>query len=214
MTIEWPEQLFDNWKLRLGEYDRKPPVEWPERMKDLTTRDKELFGYAQTRNSLFTLCDGARITYRGDSIVWQTNADASVPVVGDLDVSYRGRSPIFEVKAFLPAWKLKAMNGHLAQGLDWPQRQDYLNEQTRTGRPFYVFWVWPISDTKCDGRGQRVDLLDWPPHAESLNRLRNVKGAKMAYWGVDTLRTLPELVDDFQTWAGWHYQETLAGVAI
>jgi len=206
---DWPdERLFDAWFLR----DEFSPIEvsWPEEMKEWTSTDKARWGVLMVKRALLGDLDGARLIHRGDCPVWVSPSDQSIPLVGDLDLAWEGRSPLLEVKAFLPACRLKALRGAPAQGLDWPQRQDYLNEQTRTGRPFYVLWVWPEPDNSVVIRGERVDLLSWPPHAESLNRLRNVKGAKMAYWRVDSLSTVSEIAEDIESWNGAPFQLALA----
>jgi hypothetical protein len=205
----WPdERLFDAWYLH--EHFSPTAVTWPEQMDGWSSTDKERWGVIMAKRALFEHMDGARVIHRGDSPVWLNTYDQSCPIVGDLDVAWGGRSPLVEVKAFLPACRLKALRGAPAQGLDFPQRQDYLNEQNRTGRPFYVLWVWPDQeDFSVVARGERVDLLPWPAHAESLNRLRNVKGAKMVYWEISTLRTVSELVADIESWGGAPFQETL-----
>lgn len=206
---EWPDaRLFDAW--HLVDYWQPKELRWPDEMDGWTTRQKELWGVLMAKRAIFDAMDGVRVIHRGDAPVWESSCDTSGLIQGDLDVSWDGRSPIFEVKAYLPAVRLRGGKAPASQGLDWPRRFDYLNEQKRAGRPFYVLWVWPdAEDRTINLRGERIDLLDWPPPESSLNRLRAAKGMKMAYWYVENLRPMAALTDDILAWSGQPFQLAL-----
>ncbi len=214
IASEWQQdRLFDRWDLT----DFWEPKEfvWPEEMGIdwKVTREKERWGVLTARRAIFEAMPGARVLHRGDAVVWEEHGDGSILVQGDIDVAWEGRSPIFEVKTYAPATRLRQGRAPASQGLDWSRYRDYLNEQERSGRPFYVVWVWPDVETRTRVvRGKRIDTLSWPPQEESLNRLRNVKGAKMAYWYIDQLWTMREIASDVEAWGGAPYQSELAFV--
>lgn len=208
---EWPdERLFDAWNLRDTWIPRV--LKWPEELADYSTTEKERQGVLWAKRAIFSVMDNARVIHRGDAPVWGPDGDCSYLVQGDLDVSWEGRSPIFEVKSYLPAVRLRQGRAPACQGLDWPRRQDYLNEQTRSGRPFYVLWVW-ADDSVRDivVRGKRVDLLPWPAPETSANRLsdRSKPIRRMAYWYLDSLWTMQEIANDIAAWHGEPFQPSL-----
>ncbi len=209
---EWQQdRLFDAWYL--SDVWTPSEFEWPAEMAEFDTTDKERWGVLTIKRAIFEQMPGARVSHRGDSVVWEEHGDASILLQGDIDVAWEGRSPIVESKMYAPAIRLRGGRAPACQGLDWPRRQDYLNEQERTGRPFYVVWVWPdVASRTRIVRGKRVDLLSWPPDEESLNRRRNVKGAKMAFWYVDGLWTMRQIARDIESWSGAPFQQQLVAV--
>ncbi len=209
-TVE-QDVLYDDWKLA--------PLERPERLEwsaeavayfdshpEGTTRAKEQWAVRRIGNAIHSAMDGAHLIHRGDVRVSDSPYDFSFPIVGDLEVAWEGRSARFESKGFLPRVAHRRFREYGAdQGLDWPQRELYLNEMKLSGLPFYVCWAWDSGDGVqiC---GQRVDLLSWPPHNESVNRLRDRPGAKMAYWSLASMMDMAEIAGDLRSWNGAPFQ--------
>lgn len=207
------DRLFDAWHIS-GLWEPRS-YSWKDvaEADGFSSVDKERWGVLMAKRALFEVLDGARVVHRGDAPVWDDGGLGGFCVQGDLDVAWEGRSPIFEVKAYLPAVRLRGGRAPACQGLDWPKRQDYLNEQRRSGRPFYVLWVWPDPDAKSVAvLGKRVDLLEWPPPETSLNRRRGVKGMRMAYWYLDSLWDIQRLAEDVDAWSGAPFQPSLVSV--
>jgi hypothetical protein len=164
---------------------------------------------------LESLLDGAQVLHRGDLDV-RTRNRPLFKVVGDLDVSWEGRSGIFESHGYMP--RIGARHRIWDQGLNVGADENYLAEQRRSGRPFYVIWAWwatddlhprvtgnPGADLLGPGyriAGKRVDQLG-RPHDSSLGA-----GLK-SYWPLSELWTLEKVADDFRSWNGMPYQESL-----
>lgn len=214
MTELLQQPLYDSWKLRPLERTAKltwaPTVqqyfdEYPEG----TTRAKEQWAVRQIGNAIHERMDGAHVIHRGDVRVSDSPYDFSFPIVGDLEIAWDGRSARIESKGFLPRVAHRYFNEYGPdQGLDWPQRSLYLNEMKRSGLPFYVCWAWDSGDG-TQIAGQRVDLLDWPPHNESLNRKRDRPGAKMAYWALSSMLDISGIAADLRRWNGAPFQPQL-----
>lgn len=207
MTNVVPEKLYDDW--RLIPDGPKARLEWDPSVPTGSSREKEMWGVRELFKAIFAAMDGAHILHRGDARVSTSPYDQSHMIVGDLQVSWEGKTALFDAKAYLPRVAHKRFREYGPdQGLDWPNIADYRNESARTGMPFYVVWVWNGGEG-VRLLGERIDLLPWPPHNEALNRLRNVKGAKTAYWACRSLRTVPELAADLSRWNGAPFQPTL-----
>lgn len=208
---EWPDtRLFDAWYLTDAWIPRV--LKWPQEMEDYSSTDKERWGVLLVKRAIFEQMEGARMIHRGDAPVWGPYGDCSYLIQGDLDVAWEGRSPIFEVKTYLPAVRLRGGRAPACQGLDFPRRQDYLNEQKISGRPFYVLWVWADPDIRhVIVRGKRVDLLEWPAPESSANRLsdRSKPIRRMVYWPIDSLDTVAQIAADVEKWNGQPFQEAL-----
>ncbi len=204
---EMPDpKLFDAWYLTDEGTDEE--LEWPEEMSGWSSRQKELWGVQQAMRAIWTVMEGATIIHRGDSPVWRGDlSDCSYKIVGDLDVSYEGKSPIFEVKAYLPSVKAHFEQKLLppCQGLDKPNISLYLNEQKRTGRPFYVLWVWANETKKSVSvRGERIDLLPRPGYP--IWKQRKIL---QEYWIIEHLRSIGEIAEDIAVWDGSPFQLAL-----
>jgi hypothetical protein len=207
--VEAQLELGDEWRsLEIPRSVRK--LEWSEEIHALNSVEKERWAVNTIRGALLSYLPGAYVVHRGD-LSYTVEGDRSFQIVGDLDVEWNGRAPLVEAKGFLPRVGHKRIAEYGPdQGLDFYQRELYLEAQRRSGRPFYVVWAWRSKEDRSPQiAGKRVDLLAWPPDGESLNRLRNVKGAKMAYWALRGLWTLEEIAADIHLWDGAPFQETL-----
>ena len=176
------------------------------------TKTKERWAVNVISSRLLALLDGARIIHRGDCDVVE-NQRPSFKIVGDLDVSWQGRSGVFESHAYMPRIALRSRIWD--NGLDLPMQGDYLNEQIRSGRPFYVIWAWwatddlhprvigqPGADLIGPGirvMGKRVDLLG-RPHESSPGK---------SYWPLSELWPLEKVAEDFRRWSGLPRHEAL-----
>lgn len=211
MTVElWNEdyaraKLFDAWYLS-DEFEPPQRKEWPVEMAGWSSTEKSRWGVLMAKRAIQEHLDGAVIIHRGDCVAWK-DGDGSYFIQGDLDVEWEGRAPLFEIKSQLPALQFH-QEGKLqpaVQGLDVPNIQDYRNVQRRSGRPFYVLFVWPdLDEQKIYVLGDRLDLLRWPP----MWGLKNRK-TKQGYWHVSELRSVRELAEDVESWSGAPYQEVL-----
>lgn len=200
------DRLFPDWETAY-EWEVKEFV-WPDEMKDFSAKDKERWGVLFAKKAIIRALPNARVSHRGDCEVWDESGGRGFLLPGDLDVAVDGRSPIFEVKTQAPAIRLQQGRTPPCQGLDLPRRRDYLNEANRTGRPFYVLFVWPDRATRrAIVRGSRIDHLPWP--APATSRKFNTD-KKVAYWYIDSLSPVGELAADVLAWSGAPFQESFA----
>lgn len=226
--IAYPTERNDVSQAAIVEPDYEKPgvakLEWhPNVFKGIgknptkkeTSRSIQLWGEEVIASRLESLMDGAFIFNRGDAAVRNRRGPEYKPP-GDLDVSFEGRSGLFESHAYLPrigagrTWD---------QGLDLGQQSRYVHHSLReSGRPFYVVWIWWATDDlhpRVVGKpgvellgpgprilGKRVDLLG-RPHASSMGR-----GAK-DYWAFSDLWSLEKCVEDFRAWDGFPFQPSL-----
>ena len=208
MSAEWKEaeehaKLFDQWNLAEDWSHPTNELDWPEEMRGWLPLEKSRVGVVRVRNEIAKAMDGAIVIHRGDCVAWK-DGDGSYKIQGDLDVEWGGRSPIFEVKCQMV--RCYPQDDGPCQGLDDPNFVDYGNVARRSGRPFYVLFVWPDRERRVWViRGGRIDVLARTIDFEGVKNRR----MRQQYWYVEKLKTLREIVADVEHWNGAPYQEAL-----